>query len=163
MLCRCHVGTRLWIHSKPIAASIHDGHAWLRGRTATTMISLGGPRPIHVPGHRRGAGSHAGELPRTKGTTGSHRCDVQFKPDDEALLRITHTLLSRPATSSRDKLSFRVLAKTASNTYRLTFLQTGAPSWSSVWNAAPSSLLEHEVEAIPKFFMCAGRPHILEH
>jgi hypothetical protein len=113
-----------------------------------------------------------------------HRRDVQFKPGDEVLLDTTHTPLP-----SRDKLSprwmgpFRVLAKTAPNTYRLDL----PPSWRafSEFNVErlrrylrrPPALggddeepapvqgldgqLEHEVEAILKFSMRAGRPHVL--
>ncbi len=43
-----------------------------------------------------------------------HRSDVRFKPGEEVLLDTTHTPLP-----SRDKLSPRVLAKTAPNTYHL--------------------------------------------
>ncbi len=65
-----------------------------------------------------------------------HRSDVQFKPGDEVLLDTTHTLFP-----SRDKLlphwmgPFRVLAKTAPNTYCLDFPRAGAPSRSVTWDA----------------------------
>ena len=57
-----------------------------------------------------------------------HRKDVQFSPGDEVLLDTAHTPLRLP---SRDRLSprwmgpFRVLAKTAPNTYRLAV----PPAW----------------------------------
>ena len=112
------------------------------------------------------------------------RRDVQFRPGAEVLLDTSHTPLP-----SRDKLSprwmgpFRVLAKTAPNTYRLDV----PPSWRafSEFNverlrrylrrppelggdaAEPPPIpgreghLEYEVEAILKFAMRSGRPHVL--
>jgi hypothetical protein len=117
-----------------------------------------------------------------------HRRYVQFKTgdDSEVLLDTTHTPLRIP---SRDKLSprwmgpFRLLAKTAPNTYHLDL----PPSWRAFsefnlerlprYLRRPPALggddeepapvqgldgqLEHEVEAILKFSLRAGRPHIL--
>ena len=112
------------------------------------------------------------------------RRDVKFRPGAEVLLDTSHTPLP-----SRDKLSprwmgpFRVLAQTAPNTYRLDV----PPSWRafSEFNverlrrylrrppelggdaAEPPPIpgreghLEYEVEAILKFAMRSGRPHVL--
>ena len=85
------------------------------------MVSPGGGLAQHmslVRGEVRGLMLES-QLAR-KARLDPHRRDVQFKPGDEVLLDTTHTPLP-----SRDKLSprrmgpFRVLAKTAPNTYRL--------------------------------------------
>ncbi len=94
------------------------------------------------------------KLARTrKARLDPHRRDLQFKPGDEVLssssLDTTHTLLlSRDKLSPRWMGTFRVLAKTAPNTYRLEV----PPSWRAFW--------EFNVERLQ---CVAQRPGCLRH
>ena len=121
---------------------------------------------------------------RRKAALDQRRRDVTFEVGDEVLLDTTHTPLP-----SRDKLSarwmgpFKILAKTAPNTYRLAVpaawrafnefnverlrrylrrpLALGGDADEPPPVVAQDGSLEHEVAAILQFRLRAGRPQVL--
>ena len=113
-----------------------------------------------------------------------HRKDVQFSPGDEVLLDTAHTPLpSRDRLSPRWMGPFRVLAKTAPNTYRLAVppawrafdefnverlrryvrrpFHLGGDSAEPPPEVGADGALEHVVAEILRFRLRAGRPQLL--